>query len=445
VFPFDPQDIPSRRCANGLIVMALEYHKLPLVHVSVMINRGAEGDPPGKEGLADLTAEGLLLGTTTMESEQISLHMEQLGARYSSSSGWDASYLEVFGMADDFLPLLQLVSDLLQHPVFSKEELRQAVERRISTITHELDQAEIVADQLIIKKVMDDTRYGHPIHGTLSSLRTLNVDNPASHYAEHYAPEHTCVLVIGDLDPDTVFDDVEAHLGQWDAISSVYPPPTAARPAGTTSILVVNRPDLSQSQIRLGMTGIKRNDSQYLPFTLMNYILGGGGFSSRLMQRIRAEKGFTYGIRSSFRAGRIPGPFMISTFTPTATTVPVVQEVLQVMRDFRDRGATAHELDEAQDFHVGNFPLRLETPAQLAHEILRLVLFDIPLEYLTSYRDRVRALSLEDVHRVTTACLHPDAQQIVVVGRADDFLAELHGLGTVRVIDYADVVSGNMY
>jgi zinc protease len=441
MFPLKATDIKKVRLKNGLTVMGLEYRKLPLTHITMMIKRGSERDPEGKEGLADLTAEMLTLGTDGRDSHQLALEMEQLGAQYSASSGWDASFVEAFGLSQDFTALMDLVGDMLLRPTFPQEEMQQSQQRRISRLIQQRDQAEVIANEVIVQRLLEHTPYAHPTYGTIPSLGGIAGEDPRSFYHRHYSPEDTVLLVIGDLTFEDMRNGAEALLGHWKAewkADEQLPSPT--RPTGRR-IIAVNRPDLTQSQIRVGLLGIKRKDKKYIPFKVMNYIFGGGGFSSRLMQRIRAEKGYTYGINSSFQAGHITGPFIISTFTPTATTVPVIEEIVTVMKKFITEGAHPRELEEAKNFFGGSFPLTLETPGQMAGELLKLELYDIPFDYLSSYPETIGKVTLDEINSLASSYLLPEDLIIVVVGRAEGFVEPLRRWGEMELIEYTDLVN----
>ena len=441
MFPLKATNINKVRLNNGLTVLGLEYRKLPLAHITVMIKRGSEQDPAGKEGLADLTAEMLTLGTKGRDSQQLALEMEQVGAQYSASSGWDASFVEAFGLSQDFNALMDLVGDMLLKPTFPQEEMRQSQQRRISRLIQQRDETEIIANEIIVERLLAHTPYAHPTYGTIPSLEGMAGGDPRSFYRHHYSPQNTVLLVIGDLSFEEVEKKAEALLGNWKAKRKADEQlPTPTRPRGRR-IIAVNRPDLTQSQIRAGLLGINRKDKQYIPFKVMNYIFGGGGFSSRLMQRIRAEKGYTYGINSSFQAGHIAGPFIISTFTPTATTVPVIEEIVRVMEEVITKGAHPQELEEAKNFFGGSFPLKLETPGQVAGELLKLELYGIPFDYLTSYPEAVGKVTLDEVNRLASSYLLPEDLVIVVVGRAEDFVEPLRRWGEVEFIEYSELVN----
>jgi len=406
MFPVRTDDIHTLQLFNGLTVRCVEYHKLPLTSITIMIKRGAERDAEGKEGLADLTAETLTLGTQTMSSQELALQMEKLGAQYSARSGWDASSLEVLGLSEDFARLMDLLGEMLQRPTFPEEEIHQALQRRISRLIQRRDQVEVIADELIINYVLAGTPYAHPTYGTIASLQNLEAGDADTFYRHHYTPRDAALLVIGNVTPETVWQYAEQRFGGWNnegQIGETIPSPVPPR---GRRIIVVNRSDLTQSQIRLGLLGIARKDECYIPFKVMNYIFGGGGFSSRLMQRVRAEKGYTYGIRSYFSPSRINGPFIISTFTPTATTVPVIE---------------------------------VETPGQMAREILELELYGIPFAYLSEYPQAILNVSMEKLNNLASLYVQPEDLIIVVVGRAEDFLAALQKMGSVEVMEYAQL------
>ena len=443
MFPLKAADIKKVQLGNGLTIMGLEYRKLPLVHIIVMVKRGSARDPAGKEGLADLTAEMVTLGTEGRDSQQLALEMEQVGARYSAGSGQDASFVEVVGLSDTFPALMDLLGDMLLRPTFPQEEMQQSQQRRISRLIQQRDQAEVIADEIVVQRLLEGTPYAHPAYGTMQSLGGLSAEDPRSFYRRHYSPGETVLLVIGDLTPEEIRQRAEVLFGGWKVEGGIEEQlPQPARPKGRR-IIAVNRPDLTQSQLRVGLLGIKRKDADYIPFTVMNYIFGGGGFSSRLMQRIRAERGYTYGIGSAFQAGRITGPFIISTFTPTATTVPVIEEILTVMEEFIREGVQARELEEAKRFLIGSFPLRLETPGQMAGELLKLELYDIPFDYLSSYPAAIGKVTLDEINSLASAYLLPEALILVAVGRVEEFLEPLRSWGDVEVVEYSEMTKGS--
>jgi len=199
-------------------------------------------------------------------------------------------------------------------------------------------------------------------------------------------------------------------------------------------IYLVDRPELTQSEIRLGHLGLPRHHPDFFPVRLVNYILGGGGFSSRLMSRIRSDLGLTYGIRSRFHFRRAPGPFTVATFTPAANTAQVVGEIVEVMREVQHNGVAAQELAEAQSYYVGHFPLGLETARHLAIQVLNLDLHDLGLDYLSRYCEGIQGVTLDAARRAASSHLQPDGLVILALGPADKCRGDLEKMGPVSVL-----------
>ena len=243
------------------------------------------------------------------------------------------------------------------------------------------------------------------------------------------------MVFVGDVEAEVCFQWAQAHFpsaGQGERVEAEEFSPGS--PTGVR-IILVDRPDLTQSQIRLGHIGMPHAHPDYLPFEVMNYILGAGGFASRLMRKIRSELGYTYGIRGALEARKYAGPFTISTFTPTETTFPCVQEILSVIRSFITQGPIDQEREEAVNFLTGSYPMKFETLSQIAHRIIQAELHGLGLEYLARYPDRVAAISIEDLGRVARTHLHPEKMLIVVVGRIEKFRREFEQLGPVEMME----------
>jgi zinc protease len=225
------------------------------------------------------------------------------------------------------------------------------------------------------------------------------------------------------------------HWGAWSSDQQPAPPFQAAPTTlSQPGIYLLDRPNLTQTEIRCGHLGPPRHTPDFFPLRLANYIFGGGGFSSRLMMRLRAEKGLTYGVRSQFHLRRAPGPFIISTFTPAEHTAAVIQEIRDVMTEVKNNGASAAELADAQSYYVGSFPLSLETPGGLARQLLSIDLYDLGLDYLNLYRERLLAVDQTALQATAKKYLHPEGLVTLVVGPAATCLDALGKLGQVQVL-----------
>jgi zinc protease len=431
---FSLPPVSSSVLDNGLKVYVIQRPELPLASIHLIIPCGAEADPPGRAGLAHLTAEMLTLGTQKRSASQLAAEIDGLGASLSASSGWNSTSLHLFGLSEDFQRLIDLLLEIYTEPVFSPEEFEQLKQRRLAALVQQKDESQIIADERFQELLFQGTPYDHPVYGTLKSLPPLLCGESRDFYRRTFLPPGSLFVMAGDLDAEVCFRWAEDHFrsavqGSQGLGPEESPPPSLS---GVRTILV-DRPDLTQSQIRLGHIGMPHAHPDYLAFEVMNYVLGAGGFSSRLMRRIRSELGYTYGIRGSLEPRRHSGPFTISTFTPTETTFPCVQEIFSVIRSFMAQGATDQEREEAVSFLTGSYPMKFETLSQMAYRIIQAELHGLGLEYLARYPDRVSTVSIEELARVARTHIHPERTLIVVVGRVEKFRREFEQLGPVEI------------
>jgi zinc protease len=420
---------------TGLQLLGVEYERVPWVSLTCMVKRGAETDPPGKAGGADWTAEFLTLGTARRSQRQLAEDVESLGAQLQARAEYDATYISLDGLAEDFSVLMEILAEVVQTPGFPGEEFPLLKERRRAELAQILDDPRELATRGFRRLFFGESPYGQAVRGEPESLETLTLDDLTSHYSREFAPGVMSLVVVGMVPRGRVEEEVRRHWQGWQGggpVSPAYttPPPRVAAPG----LYLLDRPELTQSEIRLGHLGLPRHHPDFFPVRLANYILGGGGFSSRLMTRIRSDLGYTYGIRSQFHFRRAPGPFKVTTFTPAETTSPVVQEIVEVVRDVRENGVTAQELAEAQSYYVGHFPQSLETARTIAQQVLNLELYDLGLDYLSRYCERIQGVTLEDTRRAAHAHLHPASLVTLVVGPANKCRSALEDMGEVTVL-----------
>jgi len=420
---------------NGLKVYAVQRPELPLLSIHLMLPYGAEADPPGKAGLAHLSAEMLTLGTQKNSASQLAAEIDRLGAILSAHSGWNHTSWHIFGLSEDFERLMNLLLEMYTQPAFSPEEFEQLKQRRIVTLVQKKDESGILADERFQEVLFQGTPYDHPVYGTLKSVPQILWEETGDFYRQRFLPPGSFLVMVGDLSAEACFRWVETNfpgVSQDKRFNGGEFCPSL--PAEVRTYLF-NRPDLTQSQIRLGHIGIAHAHPDYLPFEVMNYVLGAGGFSSRLMQKIRSELGYTYGIRGFMEPRKQAGPFTISTFTHTETTFPCVQEIFSVIQSFLAQGAAEKERAEAINFLTGSYPMKFESLSQVAQKIIQAELHGLGLEILSAYPDRVAAINLEEMSRVAREHIYPEKMTIVVVGRTEGFRREFEQFGPVELME----------
>ncbi len=428
-------EIHQTTLPNGMNLLGVEYGRAPWLSLTFMAKRGSETDPVGKPGVADWAAELLTLGTASRNQLQLAQDIEARGASLAGRAGFDTTLVSLEGLAEDFAEHLATLAEIVQTPSFPEQEFQLFRERRRAELTQQLQDPREVATLRYQRLFFGDSPYGQPVAGELARLEALSLQDLRDFYQREFTPATSTLVAVGMVDFAAMARLADRLWGSWQGGGPVSPPYTAAPAAPCPpGIYFLDRPDLTQSEIRVGHLGLPRAHPDYFPLKLVNYILGEGGFSSRLMARIRSDLGFTYGIRSSFSFRRAPGPFVVSTFTPAANTAAVVQEIGKVIGELRERGVTSQELAEAQSYYVGHFPLGLETPRDISRQVLSIDLFDLGRDFLKGYCEQIRRVDLKAAARAAQAHLHPEALVILVMGPAAQCAAALQDLGTLQFL-----------
>ncbi|MCL4503670.1 MAG: insulinase family protein [Deltaproteobacteria bacterium] len=422
--------------SNGLNLLGVEFGRAPWLSLTFMAKRGSETDPSGKPGVADWTAELLTLGTASRNQLQLAQDIEARGASLNGTAGFDAALISLEGLAEDYAEHLATLAEIIQTPSFPEDEFNLIRERRRAELTHQLEDPRELASLRFLRLFFGEAPYGHPTQGDLKTLDALGLPDLQNYYQREITPATSTLVVVGMLDFATVVKEAERLIGSWQGGGPASPAYAAAPDKiCAPGIYLLDRPDLTQSEIRVGHLGLPRSHPAYFPLRLANYILGEGGFSSRLMARIRSDLGFTYGIRSNFSFRRAPGPFIVSTFTPAANTAAVVKEIKAVIQEVRDNGITSQELAEAQSYFVGHFPLGLETPRGIGRQVLSIDLYDLGRDYLKHYCDEIHNVTLTAAAQSAQIHLHPESLVTLVMGPAAQCVDSLRELGTVQVLD----------
>ncbi len=433
---FNLPEIYQATLPGGMKLIGVEFDRAPWLSLTFMAKRGAETDPPGKPGVADWAAELLTLATARRSQLQLAEDIEARGAQLNARSGWDATLVNLEGLAEDFPELMATLAEVVQTPSFPENEFALMRERRRAELVHQQDDPREMANLRYLRLFFGDAPYGHAVEGDLRCLDNLGVSDLKEFYRREFTPATATLVVVGMMAFARVQEEAARLWGAWQSDGEASPPYVAA-PASLCApgIYLLDRPDLTQSEIRVGHLGLPRAHADYFPLKLVNYILGEGGFSSRLMARIRSDLGFTYGIRSSFSFRRAPGPFIVSTFTPAENTAQVVQEIGAVITEVHQNGVTDQELAEAQSFYVGHFPLGLETSRGIGRQVMSIDLYDLGTDYLKRYCDQIRGVTLNTAAAAAREHLQPENLVTLVMGPAAVCAEALRDIGPLKILN----------
>jgi len=421
-------------------IFALSYGKAPLSYLVMLIKAGSEKDPKGKEGLTDLWAEGLTLGTKKKSLEELIFEVEKLGGYLEGSAGWDFSLLLISGLEEKLNNLLEILSEIFYEPDFPFQEIEKTKERRLSNLLQLKDDPSKMADRLIWNMAMEGTPYAHPISGSLASIKNITLEDIVHFHNEIYPQQRSTLFILSKEVKEVLLEKTKDTLSKLITWKGEEKTPETTPSTPQSQILILDRPDLTQSQIRIAFPSLSRKDDRYYILKLMNYLLGGGGFSSRLMERVRSQKGYTYSIRSSFSSLKTCGTLIISTFTPTDTTYATFEEILSTIEDFTKQGPTEKELEEAKRFFEKSFPLRIETPKQLLNEIILQETYDLKFQDLFEEIEKLKKINIEEIKSIAQEILQKQKMQVLIIGNSQHFIKNFENFENLQLMPYKDVL-----
>jgi len=434
---------PSRtQLKNGLTVLALERHGIPLVEFRLIIKAGSTSDPAGKEGAAALTARLLKRGTTNRAAVQFAEEVEFVGGDIDVQSGVETTAITGEFASRDLEVGLSLLADLAQNPAFTDAEFDKQKRLHLADILSMEDEPSAVADRAFQGWVFGGHPYGRPQDGTSRSVGTLTKADVTAFYEGRYAPNNAILAIVGDVSAQQAAQRAAHYFDAWKkhGVAEVKLP--EAVPVAGRKVLLVDKPDATQSQIRFGNLGLKRNDPDYVPLLVGNAVLG-GGFTSWLVDEVRVKRGLTYSIRSRLEARRATGTLSVSTFSKNATVLDTIKVSLEQLARLRDAAIPAEDLDKARNYLAGLYPLRLETPDALAAEILNVEFYGLGADEINMYQKRVRGAGAEAVKRAALRSVPSRDLAIVVVGPAAELKKSLATLGPVTVKTVDEVIGGS--
>jgi zinc protease len=401
--------------SNGMTVLVLEQHFLPIVEVHAMVKSGSAQDPPEKAGLANLVASLLDEGTTTRSSKQLAEQIDFVGGALEVKATEDFTTASVRVLKKDVELGFTLLADILQHPAFHKPEFERIRSQILGEMASDNDDPGHVAMKAFNQLVFHGHPYRWPLYGSEESLNKITYADVIGFYNREYTPSQVILTIVGDVTAEQVSGLVQAHFGGWKKTAA--PSRSLKNPTQVEKKTVqLIEKDLTQSNVMLGHSGISRTNPDFYAVTVMNHILGAGGFSSRLMESIRDKQGLVYGIMSHFDARLMPGSFWVNFQTRTEATNQAIQGVLAEIKNIREAPVTDQELLEAKSFLIGSFPLRLDSTAKLAQVLAQVEFYGLGFEYFSQYPKWIERVTKEDVLRVANKYLNPQRYALVVVG-----------------------------
>jgi predicted Zn-dependent peptidase len=437
--------VTKRVLPNGLTVLVVEQHELPLADFLLVVGSGNEADPTARAGLASITALLLREGTSTRTSPQIADQLSFLGASLSTGSAWDMSQVGLHTPTAQLDSALALFADVVMHPSFPQKEVERLKKQRLTELLQAKDRARDIADRVFTSVLYGSEHpYGHPPTGTEESTRAITRADAKGFYDSHYRPNNATLIVVGDLTVDDVERRARSLFGNWPrrAVPDTrYPAATAA--SAVPTVFLVDKPGAPQSSIRIGNIGVPRSTTDYFALQVMNTILG-GSFTSRLNQNLREKKGYTYGAASGFSMRRQAGPFTARAEVTGAKTDSALVEFLRELRAIRDTVSDA-ELTRAKRYLQLGLPSDFETTTDIAFQLVPVVLYGLPADYYATYVQQIERITQSEVQRVARQYVDPSRMSIVIVGDRASIEGGIRAVnvGTISVRDLSGAPLGS--
>jgi zinc protease len=404
---------------NGMTVLLMEQHEVPVVSFNLLVKAGSVADPAGKEGVASLTAELLRKGTRTRTADQISGELDFIGGLFNASATFDYTVATAEFVKKDLAKGLELLTDVMLNPQFPQDEVTKLVKQRVDGVKASKDQAQAVIGNYFSAYLYGGHSYGRASGGDEKSLASINRDDVLKFYQTYFSPSNTILAVAGDFSSVEMERMLTERFGGWTAKPA--PPITVAdvAPSSGRRLLLVDKPDSTQTFFVIGSVGINRTNPDRFYVRVINTLFG-GRFTSMLNTELRIKTGLSYGARSSFSERKAAGPFMISTFTRNEATEKAIDLTLEIVKRLHEKGITEEELKSAKTYIKGQFPPTIETTDQLAAAIAQLELYGLDESEISGLYAKIDAMTMADAQRVIKQYFPLDNLVLVLIGKAEE-------------------------
>jgi len=404
---------------NGMTVLLIEKRGVPMVNFAAIVKAGSAADPVGLEGLASSTAGLLRKGTTKRNAQKFAEDLDFIGASFSADASADFTALAAECLSKDLHKGLDLLSDAMLHPAFSQSEVDKLLSQDIDGVKAAKDEAESVALTYYYGYLFGKHPYARPEGGDELSLARIRREAIVKFYEANYTPGNTILAVAGEFNATRIKTELEEVFGAWTAKAAAPPELSAPQPVKGKRLLLVDKPDSTQTFFVIGNVGTAVNDPDRVAIRVVNTIFG-GRFTSQLNEALRVESGLTYGAQSFFDSKKQPGAFAIYSYSKNESTVQAIDLALQVLDKLHRNGVTADELASAKAYIKGQFPPSIETAGQLARRIVSNEFYGLNDDEINQLEARVDAVTLPVAKQVIEKHFPAENLVFMLIGKASE-------------------------
>ncbi len=436
VAPLAPLSLPELRelrLDSGLTVVAAERGRVPLTSACLVLPYGSARDPRGKAGLTDFAVELLRRGTDDHSADKLDELLELMGVDLRLETAPDSTYVMATAPSEHLPRVLELMAELVCRPSFKADEVVQARKRTLARLQNDLDDPPTLASDALFQVALPKHPYGVPGRGRRSEVKTFTRADCVGLHKALFRPTGAHLLLVGDVPPREALELAEAAFAKWTGKAAVRPPIPQVKEIEGRRILLVDKPEATQAQIRLASAGPGRTDPQLIGTRVARQVLG-GGFTSRLVEAIRVNRGLSYGVSSFLTDTEAGGLFVVGSYTKTESVSELIDVALEETARYRDQGPSDEELLRAQRYINGLFPLAMETVDQLARTLADVRRFGRASDWLERYRERVQAVTADQARTLARRYFLASGVAMAVVGNAKAIAPQLASMGKVKVI-----------
>jgi zinc protease len=438
--PYHFPRITRTTLPNGLRVLVAENRNAPLVSLRALVRSGADHDTYKTAGLASITADMLDEGAGDRDAIRLTEDIGTLGGSLGTGVDWDASYISLDVLSRNVQPTVGIFGDVTARPTLPADGLDRVRAERLNDLLQQRNDAGAIAGKRFAGLLYGTGTYGNTVSGNPETVGRITIEDVRRFYQQHFIPNHSSVVVSGDIDAPGAIELVTSALGGWERGDEPPRPVVTPRPLDMSRIYVVDRPQAVQSEIRIGHLGVPRSCEDYFALSVMNAIFG-GVFNSRINLNLRERHGYTYGARSQFAFRRQSGPFVVAAPVRNEVTRESVSEMVSELRRIRTGDLDDREMDDTKNYLMGVFPATVQTASDIASRLVDMELYGLPDDYFDRYRENIAAVTKEEITRVANKYLDPDRLLVVIVGSAKDIREPLGTLGMpIHEMD----IDGNM-
>jgi len=413
--PTQASMVPKRTVLNnGMVLLTSEQRALPMVAIELTIDAGSRHEAAHQAGLANLTAKLLTYGTKKRSALQISEALDFIGASLATGAGENVASISMTILKKDLGTGLELLAEILTSSTFPQDEIDRQKQAVIASIKAQEEDPGAVAGRAFAAALFPQSPYGRPVEGTEVSVNSLPAQSLKDFFTRHYRPNRSIISVVGDVSEQEISQALNQALRGWSKGVESVPPPAPSR-IGAPQTIRLNK-ELTQANIIIGHAGVPRSHPDYYAVQVMNYILGGGGFSSRAMDSIRNERGLAYSVYSYFSADQSHGSFQFVMQTKNESAGEAIRLAQDEIRKLREQPVSEQELSDAKNYLIGSFPLRFDTNHKVAGFLGQVELFGLGLDFANRYSELIGKVNADDVLRVAKQFLQPEKLITVIVG-----------------------------